>query len=113
MVTGRRDPPVTREVGPGTPGGAQGTREVETEMVTLAATALEGGGTLSETQEHQNGSPTLPSGGGASSDTAGQQHGGPLASNVAVVGGTREEGGLAPWRREDTHSGGQKRRRRK
>ena len=68
-------------------------------MVTLAATALEGGGTPSDTQEQQHGSPPLLSGGGwgASSDTAGQQHRGPPASDVAVLGGTREEGGVAPW----------------
>ena len=38
-------PPATREAGPGTPGGTQATWAAETTMVTLAATALEGGGT--------------------------------------------------------------------
>ena len=67
-------------------------------MVTLAATDLEGGGTPSDTPEQQHGSPTLPLGvgGGTLSDTAGQQPGGPPASDIAVVGGTREEGGVGP-----------------
>ena len=38
-------------------------------------------------------------GGGTYSDTVGQQHDRPPVSNVAVVSGTREEGGLDPWRR--------------
>ena len=108
------NPPATREAEPGTPGGAHRTQAVEKAMVTLAATELEGGGTPSDTPEQLHGSPTLPSGvgGGTLSDTAGQQHGGPPASDIAMVGGTREEGGLAPWRRREPQSGGQHRRRR-
>ena len=82
-------------------------------MVTLAATALEGGGTPSYTLEQHHGSPPLPLGGGALSDTAGQHHGGPPASDVDVVSGTREEGGLAPWRRGEPQSGDQHSRRRR
>ena len=59
---GGMDPPITRDAGPGTTGGPQGTQEVETEMMTLDVTALEGGGTLSDTMEQQHGSPPLPSG---------------------------------------------------
>ena len=61
-------------------------------MVMLAATALEGGGTPSDNREKQHDTPPLPSGGGSLSDTAGQQHGGPPASDIYVVGGTRDEG---------------------
>ena len=39
-------PPATKYAGPGTPGGSRGIRSAETEMATLAATALEGGGTM-------------------------------------------------------------------
>ena len=44
-------------------------------MMMLATTALEGGGTPSDTPEQQHDTPPLPSGGGSSSDTAEQQHG--------------------------------------
>ena len=64
---GEEGPPTaTREAGPGTPGGAQGTRAEETAMVTLDATELEGGGTPSDTPEQKHGIPPLPSGGGGS-----------------------------------------------
>ena len=64
-------------------------------MVMLAVTALEGGGTPSDTPEQQHNTPPLPSGGGgSSSDTAGQQHVGPPASGIYAVGGTRGEGGF-------------------
>ena len=72
-------------------------------MVMLAATALDGGGTPSDTPEQQHNTPPLPLGGGGSlSDTAGQQHGGPPDSNISVVGGPRDEGGgfLHGWRIE-------------
>ena len=64
MMTGRRDHPVTREAGKGTPGDAQGTGAEDMAMVTLAATALEGKVTPSDTPDQQHGSPPLPSGGG-------------------------------------------------
>ena len=92
-VTGRRDPPpVTKEAGPGTPGGVQGTREAESAMVLLDATALEGGGTPSDIPEQQHGSPILPLGGGGGnlSDTAGKYHGGLPAFTIYVLGETRE-----------------------
>ena len=108
-------PPETNEAGPGTPGEDQGTWATETAMVTLAVTELEGGGTLSDTPDQQHGIPPLPSGerSRTSQDTAGKHHGGPPASDVDVVGGTREEGELAPWRRGEPQSGGQHRRRRR
>ena len=109
-------PPATREAGPGTPGRGQETRSAEMAMVTLDATALKGGGNSSDTPEQQQGSPPLHlggRGGGTFSDTTGQQNGGPPASNVAMLGGTREEGGLTPWRRGETQSSGQHRRRRR
>ena len=69
-------------------------------MVTLAATALEGGGTPSDTLDQQHGSPLLPleGGGRTFSDTAGQQHGGPPASVIYVIVEISEEGVLPPWR---------------
>ena len=51
---------MTREAGPGTPGGAQGTRASETIMVMLVTPALEGRGTLSDTPEQQHGIPPPP-----------------------------------------------------
>ena len=64
-------------------------------MVMLAATALEGGGTPSDTPDQQHDTRPSPrgEGGGSLSDTAGQQHGGPPAADIYVVGGTRDEGG--------------------
>ena len=62
---GRMPPPVTRDAGPGTPGGPQGTQEAETEMMTLAVLALEGGSTPSDTLEQHHCSPPLPYGGKA------------------------------------------------
>ena len=61
---GEEETPVTREAGPGTPMGSQGTRAEDTAMVTLAAEVLEDGGTPSDTPEKQHGIPPLPLGGG-------------------------------------------------
>ena len=61
-------------------------------MVMLAATALEGGGTPSDTPDQQYDTPPLPSGGGIRQTLWG-------SSTVVrrpptfVVGGTRDEGG--------------------
>ena len=67
-------------------------------MVTLAAMALEGGGTPSDTPEQQHDTPPLPSGGGALSDTVGKQHGEPSTYDISVVGGTMDErGGVLTW----------------
>ena len=82
-------------------------------MVTLYVTELDGRGTPSDTLEQQNGSPNLPLGGGTLSDTAGKQNNGPPAYGIAMVDGTREEGGLDPWREGEPQSGGQHRRRRR
>ena len=79
--------------------GSQWTWAAETEMVMLSAAELEGGCTPSDTPDHQHGSLPLPSGGGTLSDTVRKKNGGPPESDVAVLGGTREEGGLPPWRR--------------
>ena len=62
--------------GPGLQGGGQGTQEMGKGLVTPTAAASEGGGTLSY--------------------IVGNPCGGTPASNIAVVGGTREEGEEPP-----------------
>ena len=65
-------------------------------MVMFDETALVGRGTPSDTPEQQNGSLSLPWGGGDFSDTAGKQHGGTQFSDISVLGGISEEGGVVP-----------------